>query len=131
MNLKLKNSEGYDRIPQRILVEGVEFLAAPITGLMNMIYEKKSVPDQWLVAKTTPVYKNKGPTKDIKNYRPIANLCSASKVFEKLILKRIMEIQTTHEVDLTGKKSAWVQESKKYLHTRRPTTIIDSECTKR
>ena len=103
MNLKLKNSEGYDRIPQRILVEGVEFLAAPITRLMNMIYEKKSVPDQWLVAKTTPVYKNKGPTKDIKNYRPIANLCSTSKVFEKLILKRIMEIQTTHEVDLTGK----------------------------
>jgi hypothetical protein len=102
LSLKLKNSEGYDRIPQRILIEGVDFLTGPISRLMNMIYESKTLPDQWLVAKTIPVYKNKGPAKDIKNYRPIANLCSTSKVFEKLILKRIMDIQTTHGVDLTG-----------------------------
>ena len=102
LSLKLKNSEGYDRIPQRILIEGVDFLTGPISRLMNMIYESKTLPDQWLVAKTIPVYKNKGPAKDIKNYRPIANLCSTSKVFEKLILKRIMDIQTTHGEDLTG-----------------------------
>ena len=34
-----------------------------------------------------PIYK-KGNKKDIENYRPIANLCSTSKIFEKLILKR-------------------------------------------
>ena len=102
MNLKIKNSEGYDRIPQRILVDGVEILSSPMSRLMNMIYVHKSVPDQWLVAKTIPVYKNKGATKDMENYRPIANLCSTSKVFEKLILKRIQEIQTHHGVDLTG-----------------------------
>jgi hypothetical protein len=31
--------------------------------------------------------------KDICNYRPIANLCSVSKIFEKCILKRILDIQ--------------------------------------
>ena len=31
----------------------------------------------------------KGPKKDIENYRPIANLCSTSKIFEKLIRKGV------------------------------------------
>jgi hypothetical protein len=34
---------------------------------------------------------------------PIANLCSVSKVFEKLILKRILDNQESEGVDLTGK----------------------------
>ena len=40
----------------------------------------------------------------MENYRPIANLCSTSKVFEKLILKRIMELQDEKGVDFTGKQ---------------------------
>ena len=38
---------------------------------------------------------------DVTNYRPIANLCSASKIFEKLILQRIHEIEDEKNVDLT------------------------------
>ena len=60
------------------------------------------VPAQWLVSKTLPIFKNKGDKKDIKNYRPISNLCSSSKKFEKLILKRILEIQREQDVDRTG-----------------------------
>jgi hypothetical protein len=55
-----------------------------------------------LVSKTIPVFKIKGDKKNVENYRPIANLWSASKVFEKLILKRIMEIQLANECDITG-----------------------------
>ena len=36
---------------------------------------------------------------DVENYRPISNLCSSSKIFEKLIL----EIQDDQNVDITGK----------------------------
>jgi hypothetical protein len=57
---------------------------------------------QWLVAKTIPVYKKKGKTKDNENYRLIANLCSSSKIFEKLILKRFLEIQEKQQIDLTN-----------------------------
>ena len=53
------------------------------------------------MAKTIPIHK-KGPRKDIENYRPIANLCSASKFFEKLILKRITEIADDNNVDITN-----------------------------
>ena len=40
----------------------------------------------------------------VENYRPIANLCSASKVFEKLILKQIHYLESTNKLDLTGKQ---------------------------
>jgi hypothetical protein len=55
------------------------------------------------VAKTSPVYKNKGDKKDIENYRPIVNLCAVSKVFEKNILNSTLEIQETNGINLTGK----------------------------
>ena len=32
-DLKLKNTEGYDRIPQRILIDGHDFLIVPLTRL--------------------------------------------------------------------------------------------------
>ena len=47
-------------------------------------------------------FANKGDKNDLSNYRPIANLCCASKIFEKLILKRINEIQDEAGVDLTS-----------------------------
>ena len=101
MSLKPKNSEGFDRIPQRILLDGMDCLLPPLVKLFELIYEFKKIPDQWLIAKTIPIFKNKGEKNKIENYRPIANLCSTSKIFEKLILKRILEIQETNNVDIT------------------------------
>jgi hypothetical protein len=39
---------------------------------------------------------------NIESYRLISNLCSTSKLFEKLILKRILSIQECNKVDVTG-----------------------------
>ena len=77
-------------------------LIRPLTTLFKLVYESKKIPEQWKVSKTIPLHK-KGPKKDIENYRPISNLCSTSKIFEKLILKRILEIQESNNVDITGK----------------------------
>ena len=99
--LKTKNCEGYDRIPQRIIKDGINHLIRPLTYLFNSIYETKQIPDQWKLAKVNPIPK-KGSKTEISNYRPISNLCSVSKVFEKLILKRILELQSLFNVDLTG-----------------------------
>jgi hypothetical protein len=40
---------------------------------------------------------------NIENYRPISNLCSTSKIFEKLILLRIKKLEKFKGIDLTGK----------------------------
>ena len=49
--IKNKNCEGFDRIPQRILADGAEILAAPLGGLFERIYIQRKIPEQWSVAK--------------------------------------------------------------------------------
>jgi hypothetical protein len=44
----------------------------------------------------------KGTKNELSNYRPISNLCSMSKIYKKLILKRIIEFQTLFNVNFTG-----------------------------
>ena len=73
--LQTKNSEGFNRMPQRILVDGADILIVTFEGLFSRIYAQVKVPAQWQVSKTIPVYKNKAERKDIKNQRPISNLC--------------------------------------------------------
>ena len=102
-SIKIKNCEGYDRIPQRILVDGIKYLAAPLMKLFSMIYHKCEIPEQWLVSKIIPVHK-KGNNACITNYRPIANLCSTTKIFEKLILMRLRQLESENKCDLTGQE---------------------------
>jgi hypothetical protein len=59
LSLKSKNSEGFDRIPQRIIPDGVYKLFSSLSRLFELIYEEKKVPEQWLVAKTLPVLKKR------------------------------------------------------------------------
>ena len=56
-SIQNKNSEGFDRIPQRILVDGLEHLLDPLTKLFKLIYNFKQIPHQWLVSKITPIHK--------------------------------------------------------------------------
>ena len=55
--LKYNNSEGYDRIPQRIIKDGIEQLIAPLSFLFKLIYDTKAIPDQWRIAKVNPIPK--------------------------------------------------------------------------
>jgi hypothetical protein len=55
---------------------------------------------QWLIAKLNPIFK-KGDKNNIENYHPISNLCSTSKLFEKLILKIILSTQECHKLEFT------------------------------
>ena len=120
--IKIKNCEGYDRIPQRILSDGANILIGPFTGLFERIYNQKSIPEQWSISKVIPIFK-KGLKNNIENYRPIANLCSSSKLFEKLILKRMLNIELEHNVDLTGKQQHRFKQKKEHINPIPPTPI--------
>ena len=61
------------------------------------------IPEQWRFSKIIPVHE-KGGKHMIENYRPVSNLCSVSKVFERLILNRISQLETLNNIDLTGKE---------------------------
>ena len=43
--------------------------------------------------KITPVHKQ-GDKNNIANYRPVANLCAVTKIYERLILQKIHEIES-------------------------------------
>ena len=112
-SLKTKHCEGYDRIPVRILADARDILLDPMTDLFQKfleqtdlfqkIYATGLIPEQWKVSKIIPIFK-KGDKSKIENYRPIANLCAGSKVFEKLILKQIHYLESKNLLDLTGKQ---------------------------
>jgi hypothetical protein len=99
--LKDKKCYGMDRIPLKIIRDGAGVLCNPICNLLNKIVEQNVVPEQWLTARITPLHK-KGKREFVKNYRPISNLCATSKVFEKLMIKRILEYESRAGVNLTG-----------------------------
>ena len=86
-----------------LLKDTRNLLLNPLSDLFNKIYSTGLIPEQWKVSKIIPIFK-KGNKNEIENYRPIANLCSASKVFEKLILKQIHYLEATNKLDLTGKQ---------------------------
>jgi hypothetical protein len=50
-----------------------------------------------------PIFKNKGSVNQIRNCRSISNPCALSKLFEKLILKRILEILSTALQSITAR----------------------------
>ena len=60
-SLKSKNSEGYDRIPQRILVDGVDILSVPMQKLMSLIYIYGGKDPRTVAClKDNSILKNKG-----------------------------------------------------------------------
>ena len=102
-NLKEKSSYGFDNIPMRVLKDGVKYLAKPYYILMKKICEQNKIPQQWKTSRVIPLFK-KGDKTDINNYRPISNLCAGSKILEKLILQRLMDIEEKSGVNLTGER---------------------------
>ena len=49
-SIKIKNCEGYDRIPQRILADGAELLLEPLSKLFEFVYSLKRIPEQWRIS---------------------------------------------------------------------------------
>ena len=90
--LNIKKAAGYDLITPKALKElpdvGVRF----ITFIFNAIIRTKSFPLQWKLAQILMIHKP-GKSPDLSaSYRPISLLPVLSKVFETLILKRLLPI---------------------------------------
>jgi hypothetical protein len=100
-NLKDKRCYGFDNIPVKVLRDGASVLAPVYLRLFNQIYSQNVVPEKWRTARIIPLHK-KGSTSQIENYRPIGNLCSGSKIFERLILLRLQEVEEKRGVDMSG-----------------------------
>jgi hypothetical protein len=88
-SLPNKISSGPDAIPALILKNIAASISSPLTSIFCRSFETGEVPDDWLIANITPVFKNKGHNDIAANYRPISIGSVPSRAMESVVKSRI------------------------------------------
>ena len=88
-NVNPKKAPGFDEISQRILKELPKKAIILLTHIYNAILRLECFPKQWKKAQVIMLLKPGKPPERATSYRPISLLPSMSKLFEKLLLKRL------------------------------------------
>jgi len=91
-DLKRSKAQGHDEIPGCVVKDLKHVIALPLCWLFNIIITTGSIPKAWKIAKILPVFK-KGDRSKIENYRPISNNSSLSKIFEKCLLAKLVNLK--------------------------------------
>ena len=86
-NLKNKKC-GTSELPVSILKIITDLISPALSHLINHSVSSRTFPNLLKIARIVPIYKS-GSKTNIKNYRPIAILPTLSKIFEKIMHKRI------------------------------------------
>ena len=92
-NLKAKKASGYDDISNRLLKNIPEIALLSLVDIFNACLKIGYFPDEWKIGKIIPIPK---PGKDHSlagSFRPITLLPVIGKVFEKVILSRLLEFE--------------------------------------
>ncbi len=89
-NLNFRKSTGVDQVHPHVLKESAASFSAPLSSILRQSYNTSSLPDYWLKANVTPIYK-KGKRSDPLNYRPISLTSVPCKIMEKLVKEVILE----------------------------------------
>lgn len=92
ISIKLKKSPGFDLITGEILQQLPRKAVVKLTNIINAAFRLKSVPNLWKIAEVIMIPKPGKPPHETTSYRPISLLPIMSKLFEKLLLKRLKPI---------------------------------------
>ena len=77
--------------------EGHCFLVVALFIILNHCISLGIFLNQLKAAKVIPIYKS-GPSNDLQNYRPISLFSSLSKIFKKIILRRLVSFLERHNL---------------------------------
>ena len=89
--LQSKTSFGSDGIPINIYKEGLQALALPLTHLTNLVITTRTWPSQWKESVILPTLKSGKPPGILSSYRPVVNLCSVSKIIERVLYDQMVQ----------------------------------------
>ena len=95
--LKTKSSSGHDEISTKLLKDSINYVAEPITHIINRSLATGLVPEKIKEAKVIPIFKSADPSQ-LKNYRPISLLPAFSKLFEKIMYNKLMSFLNTNNI---------------------------------
>ena len=90
INSLKRKSPGYDGVTTEIVqLSHVNYINA-LTHIINQSLSQGVFPQELKIAKVIPIYKD-GDVTLMSNYRPISVLSVFSKIFERIMYKRLME----------------------------------------
>ena len=89
--LQMNKVSGADNIGPSVLKNCAASLAQPLHFLFSLSLRNGEVPSQWKHHTIIPVFKA-GDKSSVNNYRPISLLSNISKVLERIVYNKIMEV---------------------------------------
>lgn len=95
--LKAKTSSGIDEVSSKVLKFCCNELVLPLVDVINKSLRDGLLPSPLKVSKVYPKFKN-GSTSQASNYRPISLVSTFSKLLEKVVLKRILDHCSEHNL---------------------------------
>ena len=90
-------STGCDNIPVSFIKPIAEYIASPLTFIINNLIEESKFPDQWKIARISPIPKVTNPA-ELKDYGQISILPILSKLYEKQVLHQATDFIETQQV---------------------------------
>lgn len=85
-----ETTPGPDQIPAKVFknlsLEGLQALL----GIINKSWSEGVVPDIWKTSTVIPILKPDKSPSSVSSYRPISLTCIASKIMERMVLRRLM-----------------------------------------
>ena len=88
MKISTKKSSGPDGLHPRFIKDIAMYISSVLAKIINTSFSSGSVPEQWKIARITPLYKG-GNTELPTNYRPISILSTLAKIAEALMYNRL------------------------------------------
>ena len=89
-SLDQSKASGPDSIPVVVLKHCAPELSSIFSKLFNLCLSQSCFPACWKESSVVPIFKNAGDRSDPSKYRPVSLLSVISKVFERLINKRLV-----------------------------------------
>jgi len=91
------SAPGADDISSEIVKQSLQYIARPLTHIVNLSLEQGVFPDEMKVAKVIPLFKA-GDKTCVNNFRPISLLPVFSKILEKSMAKRMLQFLTENNI---------------------------------
>ena len=88
--LEAKTAVGIDGIPITVYKAAEAALALPLVHIINLIITTSTWPDEWKIATVVPILKAGKPRAEVSSYRPVALLCAASKIAERVLYDQLV-----------------------------------------
>ena len=96
-SLKDNKSQEHDGIDALVVKKCINLIAFPLCHIYNASIEQGIFPNDLKIAKVIPIFKS-GNMQLCSNYRPISVLSVFSKVFEKLVHKRLISFLEKNKI---------------------------------